>query len=187
MVKIDNIFGDVKTGVQDNAIYQKHYGRQIRRSGYKENKTPSPRQLKQRQLFKDAVEWVRGLSGSEKRSIKEYYKKSYSSWTPGQPSTWYNYAKNFFLLRPRFVLDVALSTKYSLFHPAILKVEEIDGDGNVIYLADNLTVLELDVFSDKFSHRANSGCAMVRVTTLPGLVFEYTLKAFEEITITFPC
>jgi len=187
MVKIQNVFGDIKKGKQDNAIYQLHYGRQIRRVAYKEKIQPSLRQINQRIRFKDAVLWVNSLTSPEKTNLKKYYSKSYQSWKPGQPSTWYNWAKTFIMKKPELNLSASSPYTYFINHPAILKIEELDDSGGVVYTSNNLSNITAMVFKDHFSKDPNTDTVSLRVTTLPGIVFEYDLDVPQPIIISFPC
>jgi len=187
MVKVNNIFGDIKKGKQDNAIYQLKYGQQIRRAAYKEVKDPSPRQITQRNLFKDAVEWVKSLTSSEKTSLKKYYRKTYHSWKPGEPSTWYNWAKTLVMKKVEFSYSHEYPYNYVVHHPAILKVEELSEGGDLLFETNNLSNINNLKFTNNFSSTGARDCHTVVVTTLPGVVYEFVLDVERGITITFPC
>lgn len=184
MVKIDNIFGDIKKGCQDNAIYQTYHGKQIRRARYKEEKEPSKGQLNQRNRFKNAVKWLNGLSSLEKSNLKEYYKKSFLAWTPGQPSTWYNWAKTFYLSSPQLIVLDETTNKYQIKHPSIFSVSEYDLTGQKIYSVDGLSNIINQKFTDVFSRSPNLDISKIIVETLTGEVFEFGLKVNIPEVIT---
>lgn len=178
MVKIQNVFGDIKKGKQDNAIYQLHYGRQIRRVGYKEKIQPSLRQINQRMRFKDAVSWVNSLTSTEKANLKKYYSKSYPSWKPGQPSTWYNWAKTFVMTRPSFSIIDEDSGRYVIKHPCILKIEEFNIYGRPLFIHDNLSNILENKYCSEYSRVPHEKCGLIQVTIINGDTFKYSLTEF---------
>lgn len=176
MVKIQNVFGDIKKGKQDNAIYQLHYGRQIRRVGYKEKIQPSLRQINQRIRFKNAVNWVKNLSVEEKNHIKQYFRQVYPYYEKGQPATWYNFAKNFVLTLPEFQLIDSETGLYQIKHPAIKSVVEYTADDKVLNSYDNLSSLPSLNLCDTFERTCNPATSYIIVTTLPGCHYKYKIK-----------
>lgn len=187
MVKVNNIFGDIKKGKQDNAIYQLKYGQQIRRAAYKEVKDPSPRQITQRNLFKDAVEWVKSLTSSEKTSLKKYYRKTYHSWKPGEPSTWYNWAKTFVMTTPSLKYVASYPYTYTITHPSILKIEELNSYGEVLFSSDGLSDLLSEKITNNYTKDPNPQTTTIRITTLPGIEYEENIIQKLSIVISFPC
>lgn len=86
-------------------------------------------------------------------------------------------------------LNVSAAPPYTYFinHPAILKIEELDNSGDVVYTSNNLSNINAMVFKDHFSKDPNSDAVSLRVTTLPDIVFEYDLDIPQKIIISFPC
>ncbi len=72
MVKIVNTLGEVKTGVQGEAVYQGRYGQQIRRTRQPKRAIPSQKQLEHRQLYREALTWRKGLSLPNRRYLDGY-------------------------------------------------------------------------------------------------------------------
>lgn len=72
MVKITNDFGDIKQGCQDTAIYQLHYGQQIRRVKERKRPPPSQMQTNQRTRFQQAISWRSSLSLTARRYLEGY-------------------------------------------------------------------------------------------------------------------
>jgi len=99
VVKIRNVYGDEYKGRQGNAVYQKFYGRQIRRlwDGKKENK--APQQEEQKKRFKMGLAFWESLSTEEREKLKEYLRGSGSDLTAQQ------WAVKVALVRPRVVIQ----------------------------------------------------------------------------------
>ena len=72
MVKIVNKLGEVKTGVQGEAVYQGRYGQQIRRTRQPKRAIPSQKQLEHRQLYREALAWRKALSLPNRRYLDGY-------------------------------------------------------------------------------------------------------------------
>ncbi len=72
MVKIVNTLGEVKTGVQGEAVYQGRYGQQIRRTRQPKRAIPSQKQLEHRQLYREALTWRKALSLPNRRYLDGY-------------------------------------------------------------------------------------------------------------------
>ncbi len=72
MVKIVNELGEVKKGVQGEAVYQGRYGQQIRRTRQPKRAIPSQKQLEHRQLYREALTWRKGLSLPNRRYLDGY-------------------------------------------------------------------------------------------------------------------
>ncbi|GAJ14032.1 unnamed protein product, partial [marine sediment metagenome] len=72
MVKIVNELGEVKTGVQGEAVYQGKYGQQIRRTRQPKRAIPSQKQLEHRQLYREALAWRKALSLPNRRYLDGY-------------------------------------------------------------------------------------------------------------------
>ncbi|MBA7643195.1 hypothetical protein ES703_50914 [subsurface metagenome] len=72
MVKIVNELGEVKTGVQGEAVYQGRYGQQIRRTRQPKRAIPSQKQLEHRQLYREALTWRKALSLPNRRYLDGY-------------------------------------------------------------------------------------------------------------------
>jgi hypothetical protein len=72
VVKIFNQAGDFKRGRQGDAVYQGHYGRQIRRLFSPRDCEPTKPQLAQRTRFEQALSWRETLSKDEKTFLEGY-------------------------------------------------------------------------------------------------------------------
>jgi len=72
MVKIVNTLGEVKRGVQGEAVYQGRYGQQIRRTRQPKRAIPSQKQLEHRQLYREALTWRKALSLPNRRYLDGY-------------------------------------------------------------------------------------------------------------------
>ena len=66
MVKINNTSGDIKRGAQGEAVYQLHYGRQIRRLRREKAGDISSVQKARRTLFTQALSWRASLTRPER-------------------------------------------------------------------------------------------------------------------------
>jgi len=72
MVKIINPLGDVKVGKQGEAVYQRKYGEQIRRTVSPKRAISSEAQLTHRQAYRDALAWRSQLSLANRRYLEGY-------------------------------------------------------------------------------------------------------------------
>jgi len=84
MVKVTNVMGDEYKGRQGNAVYQKFYGKQVRRlwDGKKKNKAPGQEEQKKRFKIGNAL-W-KSLTEEEKKALKEYLRDAGINLTPQQ-------------------------------------------------------------------------------------------------------
>jgi hypothetical protein len=75
MVLITNKNGDLKTGAQGDAVYQLHYGRQVRRLRSPKRVEPSKVQKNRRLLFKQALDWRAALNRHDRLVLEQaaYY------------------------------------------------------------------------------------------------------------------
>lgn len=99
MVKIINQLGDVKVGKQGNAVYQRHYGRQIRRTLKPKPVAPSKLQQRQRDRFREALLWRATLTLDARRYLEAYSISNRVVDVYGIPLTW-----------DKFALKIALET-----------------------------------------------------------------------------
>jgi len=72
MVLINNRAGDIKTGKQGEAVYQGRYGRQIRRLRSEKRGEVSKVQKARRVLFKQGLEWRKGLNRHDRLVLEQY-------------------------------------------------------------------------------------------------------------------
>jgi len=84
MVKIRNIYGDEYRGKQRNAVYQRKYGRQIRRIKEDKKANRAPAQLEQQRRFKIGISWYKSLSYFEKEGLKLFLNERGITLTPQQ-------------------------------------------------------------------------------------------------------
>lgn len=184
MVKISNVFGDITTGKHGMAVYQRKYGRGMRRL-YKEVKpSQSVAQLNQQKSFKDAIAWVKSLSFHEKNAIKAYCKRNKVGFREGEPIHWYNWAKSLGMTRPKFAVINSETGKYKVAHPSLLKIEEISVQGDVLFSVDELSDVLEDRYQSVFQQTPSDGVSLVRVTTLPGMVYDYSPLGLSPSVVT---
>lgn len=187
MVKIRNIYGDVCTGRKDNAVYQRKYGQAMRRI-YNDDKPPaSPLQEAQRSKFKEGIAFAESLNKAERDAIKEYMKNRNIGWNDGEPIHWYNWAKSLAMKQPEYRVLDSVSGRYRFSHPAILKIEELDAGGSIVFSTDDLSNILDGRFQEQWMQTPNPSASLVRATTLAGQVYEYELELITQVTISFPC
>lgn len=87
MVKIENVFGDEMQGVQGPGVFQKFYGKQIRRARKEHKKNDSPVQKEIQAGFKDGITFAESLSRTEIDNIEAFINKM------GWKITWHNFAR----------------------------------------------------------------------------------------------
>lgn len=187
MVRVTNVFGDITTGRHGEAVYQRKYGRGMRRL-YKELKpSDSPSQLEQQRKFKESIAWVQSLNYLEKQAIKDYCKTSRIGYREGEPIHWYNWAKSLGMKRPTFTIVNSVTGEYKVNHPAILKIEEVDEAGDNVFETDDLSDVIEGRYTSFYQQVPDKKVSLVRVTILPGMEFEYVNKVTFVYIITFPC
>jgi len=84
MVKIRNVYGDEYRGKQKHAVYQKRYGKQIRRLKEEHKRNDSPAQREQQRRFRVGLSWYKSLSYEEKEGLKFFLDQQGISLTPQQ-------------------------------------------------------------------------------------------------------
>ena len=99
MVKVKNRFGDEYKGRQGQAVYQGFYGRQVRRLWDGPKRNTAPAQEKQKLRFRIGLSFWAGLTGEQKRFLREYVSTHYAGLTAQQ------WAVKVALSRPRAVLS----------------------------------------------------------------------------------
>ncbi len=103
MVKINNVFGDVKVGKQGEAVYQRHYGEQTRRMVSPKRAIASEAQEKHRQLYRAALDWRKGLSLANRRYLDGYCIANGVVDNQKIPLPWSRFALKIYLQAVRFV------------------------------------------------------------------------------------
>ena len=104
MLKIVNTLGDVKTGVQGEAVYQGKYGQQIRRTRQPKRAIPSEKQLEHRQLYREALAWRKALPLANRRYLEGY---CIANWIVDDykiPLPWSRFALKLYLEHIHFVI-----------------------------------------------------------------------------------
>ncbi len=104
MVKIVNTLGEVKTGVQGEAVYQGKYGQQIRRTRQPKRAIPSQKQLEHRQLYREALTWRKGLSLPNRRYLDGYCIANWIVDGYKIPLPWSRFALKLYLQHIGFVM-----------------------------------------------------------------------------------
>ena len=136
MVKIVNELGEVKTGVQGEAVYQGKYGQQIRRTRQPKRAIPSQKQLEHRQLYREALAWRKALSLPNRRYLDGY---CISNWIVDDykiPLPWSRFALKLYLQHISFVM---VEKPYFVYLPIYeYDVEEQlqNGELQTIYAGD---------------------------------------------------
>lgn len=87
MVKITNAFGDEMQGVQGPGVYQKFYGKQIRRKREEHKKNESPEQKIVQAGFKDGIDFAETFSRDEIENVEAFIREM------GWKITWHNFAR----------------------------------------------------------------------------------------------
>ncbi len=103
MVKIANTLGEIKTGVQGEAVYQGKYGQQIRRTRQPKRAIPSQKQLEHRQLYKEALSWRKALPLPNRRYLDGY---CIANWIVDDykiPLPWSRFALKLYLEHVHFI------------------------------------------------------------------------------------
>lgn len=72
MVLITNTTGDIKRGRQGEAVYQLHYGKQMRRVRREKRGEISKVQKNRRVLFRQALDWRKGLNRHDRLVLEQY-------------------------------------------------------------------------------------------------------------------
>ncbi len=80
--------GDIKTGAQGEAVYQRHYGRQIRRLRSDKRGDVSKVQKARRVLFKQGLEWRKGLNRHDRLVLEQYAYQAHYTDEQGITLTW---------------------------------------------------------------------------------------------------
>jgi len=187
MVRVTNIFGDITTGKSGEAVYQRKYGRGMRRL-YKEVKpSSSPGQKEQNDNFKHTIAWIKTLTFQEKQAVKRYYTDKKIGVNNGEPIHWYNWLKNLGLKKPLYRIMNENTGVYQIKHDAIYSVEEIDNKGNVINIVENLSDILDSRYLGVFQQKPSDLAVKVKLTILPGLTYEYPVQAIAPHIISFPC
>lgn len=175
MVKIENEYGDRYTGKSGNAIYQGHYGKTIRRKGYHETGTPSPRQVQIRNRFKEASTLIKNLPYEHRQGIKNIYhylkEKEPRLW----PVNWYNFAKQIYIKKPEFIITDKSNNEYQINYLSIYRIQEISADNTVLfdssYLSDPFNLIFLKIFK-KVPH---PNTTIIKIFPIPGVFHEVNI------------
>lgn len=88
MVLIDNKTGDIKRGKQGEAVYQLHYGKQIRRVRREKTGIMSKAQERRRGLFRQALDWRKGLNRHDRLVVEQYAYQGHFRDSEGVTLTW---------------------------------------------------------------------------------------------------
>lgn len=176
LVKIINEFGDNYVGKSGNAIYQKQWGTQVRRMGYKEKKAPSVRQLEVRQRFKDAIEWVKDLDFTDKQALIKFYNNSNYAFDKNYPVNWYNYAKWIFISDIKFSISSKDSNVIIINHPAISSIKVYNSTGVLVQTLSDLTDYTTSTVCTDYSISMPSDGGSILVTTYPGIEKTYGIS-----------
>jgi len=103
MVKIVNTLGDIKTGRQGEAVYQRKYGTQIRRTVSPKIAIASEAQLAHRDLYRAALSWRKGLSLANRRYLDGYCISNGIVDNYHIPLPWSRFALKLYLEKIKFI------------------------------------------------------------------------------------
>jgi len=89
MVKVTNSYGDIAIGNVNNvAVYQRFYGKSVRRAWDGKKKNNLPQQIAVQQRFRNGIDFAASLSTEERKFLAQYVESLKLK------MTWQNYAKN---------------------------------------------------------------------------------------------
>jgi len=166
MVKIVNTLGEVKTGVQGEAVYQRRFGQQIRRTRQPKRAIPSQKQLEQRELYREALTWRKGLSRPNRLYLEGY---CISNWIVDGykiPLPWSRFALKLYLQHIAFVIvDKPIMAYLPLYEDFVEEQTQhnagyLPGVTGVIRLGQRLTIANRKVVKLGFwlkKHHSPSG------------------------------
>ncbi|MBA7627484.1 hypothetical protein ES703_34946 [subsurface metagenome] len=182
MVKITSTTGDVKTGVQGPAVYQGHYGRQIRRMLSPKGAPPSKTQLTHRDLFRLSLAWKKTLTPHDRAWLKWHADEARVIDSFQVPLTWNRYADKIVLSHPQFrlrCLGDPPSLVLEVYHPALLEVILTrEGEGEQSW--GGLSSLENEYITTEVHIDAQPE-DVIQVKTLPGVMYAYTVPGIKEV------
>ena len=187
MVRVNNIFGDITTGKSGEAVYQRKYGRGMRRLYNKVKPSSSPGQIEQNENFKKTIAWIKTLTAQEKQAVKKYCREKKIGNKIGEPIHWYNWLKSLGLERPKFKVINESKGTYQISHNAIYSVEELDSSGRVVNFVDDLTNILDFRYLKQFQQDPSTITTIIKVTVLPGIIYEYPVEFGVYHIVTFPC
>ena len=105
MVKIINQTGDVKIGRQGEAVYQRHYGQQMRRTVKPKTGDTSTMQIRQRTRFQQALAWRATLSLDARRYLEGFAIAHGIVDSYGIPLSWDKFALKIALQQPKVIME----------------------------------------------------------------------------------
>lgn len=88
MVLINNKTGEIKVGKQGEAVYQRRYGRQIRRVRSKKRGERTKRQKDRMTLFSQTLAWRAGLNRHDRLVLEQYGYYAHLTDAEGITLTW---------------------------------------------------------------------------------------------------
>ncbi|MBA7585505.1 hypothetical protein ES708_27489 [subsurface metagenome] len=181
MVKIVNTLGEVKTGVQGEAVYQGRYGQQIRRTRQPKRAIPSQKQLEHRQLYREALTWRKGLSLPNRRYLDGY---CISNWIVDDHKIalpWSRFALKLYLQHISFAMvDKPIMVYLPAYEEHTEEQTERDtsrsiGNKGLTHCGQRLTIANRKV--------NKLGFWLSKVGTPPGVYFYRILKASNKSEI----
>lgn len=176
MVKVTNAYGDFKTGKQGTAVYQGHYGNQVRHKWDGKKKNDKPKQIAVQEKFKAGLEFANTLTSSEKQAL-EYFIDSKKL-----RMTWHNYACAIAMTPPKVKYSASrfpgtfpfvFSQSLSIEQPAIKKIDLV-GKSNEVFYSVQLTNIESGNLVDKYSLIPEGTVTAVDVTTADDRIWHMT-------------
>jgi hypothetical protein len=104
MVKVTNLFGDIKIGKQGLCVYQRVHGQQVRRLLSPKRGIESKAQAEHRQLFQFALAWRKQLTRDNRNFLEDYALSHGIVDSYGAPLTWDKLALKIVLEKPKMIL-----------------------------------------------------------------------------------
>lgn len=181
MVKIENEYGDRYKGKSSNAIYQDHYGKQIRRKSYKQTKPPTPKQLETRQRFKEAIQTIKSLSYNQIQDIKKFYNILKEKDPRKYPVNWYNFAKWLCIKQPKTIILNQTNKEYKINHINIYQVIELSSNNVPVYDSGQLSTPSIGSLLQNFQKIPSLGAVSLKIYPVDGIYHTFQLeeKQFE--------
>jgi hypothetical protein len=178
MVKIENEYGDQYTGKSSNAIYQGHYGRTIRRKGYKQRKPPSKKQIETRNRFKEAITKIKQLTPNQVQNIKKIYRFLKENNPRSWPVNWYNFAKLCYIKKPKITILNPTTNEYHITNFLIYQIIEKTALDSIVYDSGILSSPETNQFLSSYTKTPETLTDYIQITILPGITHTHIIRPF---------
>ncbi len=176
MVKITNTSGDVKVGKQGEAVYQRRYGEQIRRTVSPKRAIASEAQIAHRQLYKDALAWRSQLSLPNRRYLDGYCIANGIVDDYHIPLPWSRFALKLYLAKVKFVTITKPSYEYSEEQKMFEKYDASHSTDSKIYAQ----YWKTQTFTPQETHFINKIELLLRRKSFPYTTATFSIKEVGE-------